>query len=224
MRALVLLILALSGCVRNQAQSPTWEEEDKSIRFPKFNDRSMSQIGKEGGLHEMDGETLRAINIAASDFIRPTSKARPCWETREAHRYRVVREGGIIFVQIYLDPFYCEMPFMFLDYGVKYAISTEGRILRRLYEGEPEDLSGPPAADAGELGPEYSVDPSRLGVIDAPVDCEFLRSLERSSGRKFPNLSDSCPEDGGTPPLPAQPDGGTPPIAPQMDGGAPPTQ
>jgi hypothetical protein len=204
--------MALSSCVRNQPHSPTWEEEDKSIRFPKFYEHFAVMVGKEGKIYDMDGETLRAINVAAADFILPESKERKCWETREAHRYRVIRQGDIIFVQIYLDPDYCTMGFGRLDYGVAYAIGKDGRILRRLYPGEPEDWSSPPSTDTGPLGPEYEVDPSRVGdTTNLPLDCGFLKMMERSTGRKLSTLYEECQVDGGTPPTPSPVDGGTPP-------------
>lgn len=225
MRLLPALVAALlTGCMRHPPQQPTWEEEDKSIRFPKHLDRSVVQVGGEEHLYIMDGETLRAINVAASDFIRPSSKREECWETREAHRFQVVRQGDIIFVEVYLDADYCDMPFMFLDYGVKYAISTDGRILRRLYEGEPEDLSSPPTEDEGERGPEYWVDPSQVGsTIGGKTDCDFLRMLARHSRRKSSApLPKECEQvDGGAPPAPSQADGGSPPTPPQVDGGSP---
>jgi hypothetical protein len=49
-----------------------------------------------------------------------------------------------------------------LDGGVKYAISTDGRILMRLFAGEPETPTAPEASDAGP--PVTASDPSiRVG-------------------------------------------------------------
>lgn len=215
MRVLPLLLLvSLSSCVRNQ-KSPTREEEDPSIRFPALHDRSTIHVGEEGNVYTVDGVTLRAINIAAEDFLGPESKARECWEKREAHRFRVIRQGDIIFVDVSLDPFYCQMPFMFLDYGVRYAISTDGRILRRLFDGEPEDGSSPASPDAGELGPEYEVDPSKVGGTFGPVDHEFLERIERMYGSKTASR-----QDGGSS-QPSSPDAGTPVAPSQADGGTP---
>lgn len=224
MRPLALILLVtLSGCIRNQPQSPTWDEEDKSIRFPNFHNRFAVMVGKESSIYDMDGETLRAINVAAADFIPPESKERPCWETREAHRYRVIRQGELIFVRISLDHDYCTMGFGMLDYGVTYAISTDGRILRRLYPGEPEDPFAPPPVDAGPRGPEFWVDPSKVGdTSNLPIDCDFVRMMERSTGRKLSTRSEECQVDAGTPHEPSPVDGGEPRTPTPVDAGKPP--
>lgn len=56
-----------------------------------------------------------------------------------AQRYLVSREGNIIFVYIYEDEEYCGGGYLALDSGVKYAISADGRILRRVFDGHPEE-------------------------------------------------------------------------------------
>lgn len=212
----VVIALFLTSCVRHPGQQPAREEEDTSIRFPPLYDRLPIVVGEQDGLYDLDGEMLRAINVAANDFIHPKSKPRECWERPEAHRYRVTRRGDTIFVGISVDPAYCKglMP---MDYGVRYAIAADGQILRRLYAGEPEDLTSPPSPDAGEPGPEQDVDPSKLGTTNAPKDPQTMEMLERLGGR-----GTSSQQDGGSF-QPSSPDAGTPVAPSQADGGTPPS-
>jgi hypothetical protein len=124
--------------------------EDKSIVFPEFHARPAVMVDESGQPYELEGVTLRALAIAANDFLPPDSKDRSCWSRQEAHLYRVIRQGNIIFVSIEADPTACERKFLMLDDGVRYAISTDGRILRRLFTGEPGVGAGP--SDAGGPG------------------------------------------------------------------------
>jgi hypothetical protein len=204
MRNLPLLVLiVLSSCMRNPSVPPALDE-DTSIVFPEFYDRFAVVVGKEQGQpYELDGVTLRAITIAANDFIPPTSKERPCWQRQEAHFYRVIRRGDIIFVDISWNSQYCKVGFGILDGGVRYAISTDGRILRRLFDGEPEGPVGPESPDAGEQ--EFK---------GTPVP---LSSLGTIYGEPVPNALPPGWWDGGVgpaspgprPPQSSSPDGGT---------------
>ncbi|HSP79486.1 MAG TPA: hypothetical protein VLQ93_13200 [Myxococcaceae bacterium] len=141
--------MVLSNCLRGPAAPPPPLEEDESIIFPDFSERRAVMTDEQGQPYDLDGVTLRALTIAANDFIPPGSKERACWDRQEAHRYRVIREGNILFVRVYADPAACEREFLMLDHGVKYAISTDGRILRRLFTGEPEGPAGRASPDAG---------------------------------------------------------------------------
>ncbi|MFL5349038.1 MAG: hypothetical protein ACJ8AT_29925 [Hyalangium sp.] len=97
--------------------------------------------------------------IAANDYLPPEGKNRPCEYRQEAQRYRLLREGDIILVYIYEDNAYCGYPYPAMDSEAKYAISTDGRILRRILGGEPEDSAEPLGLDAGVWGP-----PARPGI------------------------------------------------------------
>lgn len=205
MRYLPLLAaIILSDCIRSSTTHPTPEEEDTSIIFPRFYDRFPVVVGEQGLPYELDGVTLRAITIAANDFIPPTTKERPCWQRQEAHFYRVIRRGDIIFVDISWNSQYCKVGFGILDGGVRYAISTDGRILRRLFDGEPEGPFGPESPDAGEQ--EFK---------GTPVP---LSSLGTIYGEPVPNALPPGWWDGGVgpaspvsrPPQASSPDGGTP--------------
>jgi hypothetical protein len=162
-RVLLLALALLSWtCVRPLGPSLAPLEDDKSIVFPPFFDRAASAVGLEGEVYELDGETLRAVAIAANDLLPPSDKPRSCPNRQEAHFYRVIRQGDIIFVYVYQDPAYCGIQDLMLDSGAKYAISTDGRILRRVLDGQPEGPAGVENFDDGGLGV-----PSRPGVTPA---------------------------------------------------------
>lgn len=195
------LTVILSSCALFQKPA---QQEDTSIRFPNFHEHFATIIGEQGKPYELDGATLRAITIAANDFIPPNGKERQCWEKQEAHRYRVIRRGDIIFVQIGSDPKACEQSVIPLDGGVKYAISTDGRILRRLFDGEPEDLS--PASEAGVQEPRGTPFPdSQVGGVWGKPDPN-LPSSWFDGGIRRP-AADSPPAPA---PLPDSPDAGSP--------------
>ena len=81
---------------------------------------------------------------------------------KNAQYETVIRQGDILFVQISLDPALCADTA--LDGGVKYAIRTDGRILRRLFDGEPESLEPEPPAKE----PSTHVSSSQVGATAVP--------------------------------------------------------
>ncbi|WP_157231871.1 hypothetical protein [Hyalangium minutum] len=106
---------------------------------------------------------LRAVLIAANDFLPPGAKNPSCPNRQEAQSYRVIRQGDITFVYIYENEAYCGGSYLALDSGAKYAISTEGRILRRVLDGHPE--AGAPGFEVTDAGPRKVL--SRPGVTPA---------------------------------------------------------
>ncbi|MCY1075559.1 hypothetical protein [Archangium lansingense] len=196
---LILTILLTSSC----ALFPKPPPEDPSIRFPNFYENFATIVGKQGQPYELDGVTLRAISIAANDFIPPGYKSRWCWDRQESHLYRVIRQGDIIFVDISANPRACEQKVMVLDGGAKYAISTDGRILRRLFDGEPEDLN--PASETTAQEPRGTPVPeSQVGGLFGRPDPN-LPSSWFDGGTRHPT-----PESPPTPPAPDSPDAGSP--------------
>jgi hypothetical protein len=111
------------------------------------------------GPFEIDGVLLQAITIAADDFLPSSSPEQPCWGRQEAYRYQVIRQGDIIFVWIDEDLAKCGRTSPSLDSGAAYAISTTGRILRRLMGSQTGELLGPdtPARDGGARGTSTEV-------------------------------------------------------------------
>ncbi len=165
---LLLLTASLWSCVRSPYPTPVRVEEDTSIRFPPFFDQAAVEVGSGGAPYELDGVTLRALAIAANDFLPPGGRNRPCEYRQESQRYRVLRQGDIIFIYILPDYEYCGAPRP-LDGGVRYAISTDGRILRRLFDGEPEEPLPPVDLDAGGWVPARPGVPSGYDeLLNAP--------------------------------------------------------
>lgn len=135
--ALILVIL-LVGCTRSSGTRSVPVENDRSIVFPQFFEHPGVTIGDGASPYELDGVILRAIMIAASDFLPPATEETPCWAKPEAYQYRVIRQGNIVFVHIMEDLEHCGLQYIAVDSGAKYAVSTDGRILRRLIGAEPE--------------------------------------------------------------------------------------
>lgn len=174
-------VLAAS-CVWPRQIRPVPVENDDSIVFPSFFASAAIKVGAAGEPYELDGVMLRAVMIAANDFLPPGDESQPCWDRQEAYRYRVIRQGDIIFVRIIEDLEYCGLQYVSVDTGARYAISTDGRILRRLIGAEPEGGSSGQPPDAGERG----------------------TAQEQHDGGSPPVPSES------TPLPPARPDGGSP--------------
>jgi hypothetical protein len=154
---LALAVILCQGCALwKSLTTPTLPqvpvEDDRSIRFPSFFEHTAIKLGTQGEVYEFDGVTLRAIMIAANNFIPPSASIRSCPNRQESHRYWVVRQENIIFVYIHEDPAACGASYLALDSGAKYAISTDGRILRRVLDGQPEEALGLEAPDGGPRG------------------------------------------------------------------------
>ena len=146
------LAVTLVGCARPH-RAPA-REDDPSIRFPNFHEHAAVTLGARNQPYELDGVTLQALLVAANDFLPPSGKEQPCRDRLEAHRYRVIRQGDIVFVQIEDDDEFCGLKYLSLDTGARYAISTDGRILRRSVGADPNERPAPQAPDAGAPVPQ----------------------------------------------------------------------
>ncbi|MFL5356787.1 hypothetical protein [Archangium sp.] len=227
MRNLPLVLAAiLSSCVRSPFPPPGPVADDTSIALPRFYDRPTVAVGEGSKYYfELDGEMLRAVAIATSDFLPPRTRKTSCGNRLEGQRYIVTRQGDIIFVYIYEDSDYCGGKYAALDSGVKYAISKDGRILRRVFDGEPEEPLEAWDPDGGV--------PAKPGVVPGfePIERKPSPASPSQDGGSSDSPSPapegrdggSSPEgqDGGAGPLPlplpsSAPDGGAPP-----DGGTP---
>lgn len=163
--AFAVVVLLWLGCTPPQTilfQQPVTVEDDRSIVFPPFFECTPVEVGAPGQPYQLDGVTLKAISIAANDFLPPERANTPCFDRQEAHSYRVIRQGEIIFVRIDEIPEYCGRKHGGLDSGARYAISTDGRILRRILDGM-EEYTGPVDGGTpvpGEPGVSPSFDPA----------------------------------------------------------------
>jgi hypothetical protein len=152
--------------------------------------------------YELDGVVLRAIMIAANDYRPPGDKDQPCWDRQEAHQYRVIRQGNVIFVDISEDLEFCGLKYVSVDSGAKYAISTDGRIMRRIMGAEPEEPLSPATPDAGDQR-----------ASDSPVPSHTMSAPENMP----PRISPPEQQDGGGAPVPL----GPPPVPLSVpDGGS----
>ncbi|MFL5346883.1 MAG: hypothetical protein ACJ8AT_19040 [Hyalangium sp.] len=146
----LLLAAILSACAWSTSSPRVPVEHDPSIIFPQFFDTEPIMLDTQGTTYELDGETLRALTIAANDYLPTQSPDDPCWRRHEAQLFRVIRRQNIIFVYIHENFTYCGRTYPVADSGVKYAISTDGRILRRIIDAQEGGLVGAAAIEAIE--------------------------------------------------------------------------
>lgn len=180
-RMSLALALLAAGCLRVSSPPPVPVGDDRTIVFPSFFERAAGPVGVEGALYELDGVMLRAVMIAANDFLPPGAKDPSCPSRQEAQSYRVIRQGDIIFVYVYENEAYCGGSYLALDSGAKYAISTDGRILRRVLDGHPEEGTwGVEATDAGsrKVPSRPGVTPSYDSVWNTPPPATRLESQQ----------------------------------------------
>ncbi|WP_224362101.1 hypothetical protein [Hyalangium versicolor] len=131
----------LFGC----SCSPQQEQpvsQDSNIALPDLDDVAPSDI-------DLDGYTLQAIRLAADDFLNPDPTDLPCKDKQVSHRYLARRQGDVIFVRIDFKPANCGREFSPLDSGATYAISVDGRILRRAIDGLDSYSSPPTPSSTG---------------------------------------------------------------------------
>ena len=113
------------NCVSKRDQP---EYQDMSVQVPVFDSSFPVDVA-------LDGYTLQAIRIAADDYLDPDPRERPCRDKQTSYGYRARRVGDVIFVRIDFKPENCGRDIGMLDDGVTYAISVDGRILRRALDG-----------------------------------------------------------------------------------------
>jgi hypothetical protein len=193
----LILVVTLSGCVRSPGPPSTPVENDISIIFPDFPERDVVDVGAPGQPYELDGEMLRAVMIAADDFLPPGAKNPPCRNRQEAQRYRVIRQGDIVFVHIHEDHAYCGLSYPALDSGAKYAISIDGRILRRVSDGQPEEIIDLEPADGGrqKTRAEPGVPPALDGIWNDPSR-PWPREFQDGGSSPPPGVSPPAPSSG----------------------------
>lgn len=187
--SIIVLAIAWPYCVK---EPPDWYlHQDRSIKMPDFHDPAPAYV--------VDGAELQAIRVATDDFLPASTAPTSCAYTQAAHLYQIIRRDDIIFVRITANPRACGGQGYALDGAGRYAISTDGRILRRILDTEPEGGEG---EDAGL--PLHVIElPARPdGGIPVPEigfkwNERYLPRWLLDGGR----LDDS-PDAGGTAPLP----------------------
>jgi hypothetical protein len=172
------IAVILTSCVFQNTRSPEIEN-DPSIAFPQFFSHPAVKVGDGSTPYELNGVTLQVIMIAANDFLPPTQKKKPCWDRQEAYRYRVIRQGNIIFVDISEDIEFCGLKYVSVDSGAQYAISTDGRILSRLIGAEP---AGPIHATLPDAGDEKVLTPPDAGPGPMPTPMPAPAPVQSSDG------------------------------------------
>ncbi|RKG59950.1 hypothetical protein D7X30_13090 [Corallococcus sp. AB011P] len=169
---LLFLGLAAAGCARGFVAGAAPVEDDRSIVFPQFFEQAPIQAGASDQPVVLDGAVLCALTLAADDYLPPDRAEMPCTERRTSHVFRGIQSEDIVFVRIDLDPSACGGIQPGLDAGGRYAISRDGRILRRILDGMEPYI---PFADGGVMekaapGVSPSFDPAH------PRPLPFLNS------------------------------------------------
>jgi hypothetical protein len=193
--------IMLCGCVRRPEPFSTPSANDNSIIFPLSTGGDFVEVNARKGTYEMDGEALRALMLVAYDLFPPgvSTKNLPCWARQEAHTYRFTRRDDIIFVYVDEDLAYCGRKVGAMDSGAKYAISKDGRILRRVIGSEPDHViwrlktpDGGTVTVVAEPGvspkPEDLEKPDSgiLKIITEPVDMPGVIVWKRHEGSSGP--------------------------------------
>lgn len=199
-RGLVLVLtVLLASCARRPEPLSSSVVNDRSVTFPVGPTGVPIKVGSPGQAHELDGIVLRALMIAANDLFPPGLAATECRKRPEAHTWRVIREGDVIFIYVQEDLEYCGRQFPAMDSGAKYAISTDGRILRRVVDGLDEDdaiwrLKTPDGGTVTVIA-EPGVVPDAT-ALDAP-DSGILKVIREPV--EMPGAAPQASPDGGLP-------------------------
>ncbi|RKH05121.1 hypothetical protein D7X74_34845 [Corallococcus sp. CA047B] len=135
--------------------------------FPQFFEHAPLRLGASGQPFLMDGSVLRALTLAANDFLPPGQAAPPCTDSLASHVFRIIQREELIFVRIDEDPAACGRPHPGLDSGAKYAISRDGRILRRVLDGMELYVAPPDGGviEKAEPGGSPSFNPERPSAL-----------------------------------------------------------
>ncbi|RKH94603.1 hypothetical protein D7Y27_28820 [Corallococcus sp. AB004] len=188
--------LMLGGCMK--AHRPSLAESEPSLVFPSFSSPGEA-VGSPGRTYALDGSVLRALSLAVADFLPPPTPSTPCWDRPESHRYRILRESGVIFIRIEEEPAACGQQVPALHSGARYAFSDDGRLLRRLIDGEPEQVPNGMSSpdDAGEDAAPGTPPPPGLQTGGPPPRFSHAPDGGTRAMMSAPPLEPSLPPDGG---------------------------
>jgi hypothetical protein len=133
-----MLFIFSTACAWRPAPLSTPAENDDSIIFPLSVGREFVEVAPQKNTYQMEGEVLRALMVATNDYFTPAAFNGPCWARPEAHTFRFTRRDNVVFVYVEENWDMCDRKSFPIHSGAKYAISTEGRILRRVTGSEPD--------------------------------------------------------------------------------------
>jgi hypothetical protein len=194
-RALIFAgALALVSCVRMSQRFMAPTENDTSVIFPLSIGRALVEVDARHATYDLEGDVLQALLIASNDYLPLGVAPSSCSTRLDALDYRFTRRDDIIFVYVNEDFTCCGADTLRpIHSGAKYAIHTDGRILRRVIDGVDDDHSvwrlGTP--DGGTVTvvtePGVLLDPRHLDapdsgvlkVVTEPVDMPGVLVLER---------------------------------------------
>ncbi|HEX8433693.1 hypothetical protein [Archangium sp.] len=202
LRSLISLAIILSSCTRRWEPFSTRPEQDRSVIFPLSVGGGLVEIKAEEKTYELDGEVLRALMIVSNDLFPPdTSQLElSCRARQQAHTFRFTRREDIIFVYVEENPASCGHGVPAMDSGAKYAISKDGRILRRVLDAIDEDdhiwsLKTPDggtvtvvteSGDIPDLEDLEKSDSGILKIVTEPVDMPGVRVWQPREGSRGP--------------------------------------
>lgn len=195
-KLLATITVSLVGCgyLRSLTSHRAVVNDDPSIRFPAFFERFPIKVGTREEPYQLTGEMLRALSIAEEDYLPPATQDTPCPSRRESQFYRVIQQQGIYFIYIYENHTYCGLKYPVRHSGAKYAVSADGRILRRLIGDQPESPGETPDTAVGQW---IKAEPG------AYPDMEALDLSRLDAGLPFAAPVDGgAGQDAGTPPSP----------------------
>ena len=91
----------------------------------------------------LEGAGYHALRVAIEDLLPPGRKPPPdklarCLDDEASYHYQVQRRGELYFIRIVLLPERCDPKGVYVDGGVRYVVSADGRILRNRYDGQPD--------------------------------------------------------------------------------------
>ena len=238
-KLLLIIAIVVSSCIRKPEQFWTPVGHDRSIIFPLSTGGGLVKVDAQNATYDLDGEVLRALMIAGNDYIPPGIPNPPCWARLESLEFRFTRRDDIIFVYVSEDFARCGYKLKPIHHGAKYAISKEGRILRRVIDGVDDDdhlwLLKTPDGGAVIVATESYVSPDLedldkpdsgvLKIITEPWDMPgtfVLEPLDSTPVREGDGVvlgMSFVPYDAGVPPD-AGLDGGTPEGGTPGDAGA----
>lgn len=118
------------------AGSPVKSKPGEPFSFPDVDELEPGDV-------RLDGTGYRALRVAIEDLLPPGRPPPPdklarCLGDEANYHYQVQRRGDLYFIRIVLLPERCDPTGVYVDGGIRYVVSADGRILRKRYDGQPD--------------------------------------------------------------------------------------